>query len=148
MLNFIPKKKKKKSSGNSELRKWINKLDKCFSLYIRMRDSKKFHFKYFICPTCHRVLPIEKADCSHYFSRRHMNTRFDEDNCMAECAFDNRFNSEHLLGLGEGIKARIGEQRFLLLRAKAHTTKKYSVAELQILYKYYAALIIKMKEEM
>lgn len=153
MPNFIPKKtgkeqKPRKRSPRSEKKKWIDKCDKVFSLYIRMRDSKQFHFRYFRCPTCGRILPIDKADNSHYFSRRHMNTRFDEDNCCAECNFDNRFNSEHLVNLGESVKRRIGEQRFALLRVKANTPKNYSVWELMAVYKYYAALIIKMKEEM
>lgn len=123
------------------------KLDKEFSLYIRLRDSKPFGYKYFKCPTCGRVLPFEKADCSHYFSRRSMATRFDEDNCMAECSFDNRFNAEHLHKLREAVIRRIGEKRFQILEWKHNQTKKWSDFELQELIKYYKALNKKMLEE-
>lgn len=123
------------------------KLDKEFSLYIRLRDSKPFGYKYFKCPTCGRVLPFEKADCSHYFSRRSMATRFDEDNCMAECSYDNRFNSEHLHKLRESLIARIGEKRFQILEWKHNQTKKWSDFELQELIKYYKALNKKMLSE-
>lgn len=112
-----------------------------------MRDSKQYGFQAFRCPTCGKILSFEKADCSHYFSRRHMNTRFDEDNAVAECAYDNRFNSEHLVELGEHIKKRIGEQRFALLRVKANTTRKWSAWELEQLYKYYMKEVEKMKKE-
>lgn len=138
---------KKGKSKKSDTRKFIEKLDKIFSLYIRLRDSKPYGYKYFRCPTCGRVLPFEKGDCSHYFSRRHMSTRFDEDNAVIECSYDNRFNSDHLVELGEFIKKRIGEQRFALLRIKAHETRKWSSWELEQLCKYYSKEVEKMKKE-
>lgn len=123
------------------------KLDKEFSLYIRLRDSRQYGYRYFKCPTCGRILPFEKADCSHYFSRRSNATRFDEDNCMAECAYDNRFNSEHLHKLREAVIARIGEQRFQLLEWKHNQTKKWTDYELKELIKYYKMLNNKMLAE-
>ena len=64
----------------------IKKLDKVLSQYIRLRDSKAFGFKAFICISCGQVKPYEKADCGHYWSRKHMATRFSELNCHAECS--------------------------------------------------------------
>lgn len=43
---------------------------------------------------------------------------------------------------------RIGEQKVQALEAQKYTSKKWSVEELQEMYRYYAALVIKMKEEM
>lgn len=137
----------KKASGARKKPDIKGKLDKVFSLYIRLRDSRPFGYKYFKCPTCGRVLPFEKADCSHYFSRRSNATRFDEDNCMAECSYDNRFNSEHLHKLREALIARIGEQRFQILEWKHNQSKKWSDFELQELIKYYKALNKKMLSE-
>lgn len=125
----------------------VSKLDKVFSRYIRLRDSKAYGFKYFKCPTCGRILPFEQADCSHYFSRRSNATRFDEDNCMAECRFDNRFNAEHLHKLREALVQRIGEKRFQILEWKHNQTKKWSDFELKEMIKYYQALVEKMLEE-
>lgn len=123
------------------------KLDKVFSLYIRLRDSKPFGYKYFKCPTCGRILPFEQADCSHYFSRKSNATRFDEDNCVAECRYDNRFNAEHLHKLRETLILRIGEKRFQILEWKHNQSQKYSDFELQELIKYYQALNKKMLAE-
>lgn len=136
-----PKKKAKKKPD------YIKKLDAVFSMYIRLRDSKPYGYKYFKCPTCGRVLPFEQADCSHYFSRRSNSTRFDEDNCMAECRYDNRFNAEHLHKMREALIKKLGEERFQLLEWKHNQSKKWSEFELKALIKYYQQLIDEMKSE-
>lgn len=167
-------KRKKKKGGRSELQKWIAKLDKVMSLYVRMRDSKEFHFRYFRCISCGQVKPIEQGDCGHYVSRTHMALRFDTRNMNCECRHCNRFSADHLIGyrrnlvmkLGrqsfrdkhpgvtifstESVKEcqRLGEQQVLLLEMMKNQTRKWSVFELQELYKYYSALILKMKEEL
>ena len=61
----------------------VAKLDKVFSRYIRLRDCMPNG--YFRCISCGQIKPYEQADCGHYHSRRHMATRFDEDNAHAEC---------------------------------------------------------------
>ena len=123
------------------------KLDKVFSMYIRLRDSKQYGYKYFKCISCGKILPFEKADAGHYMSRRHNSTRFDEDNVHAECSYDNRFNAEHLDGFRDNLVKKIGQQRFDLLRAKANTTKSYSELEYKALIKYYTTLVKKMQSE-
>ena len=125
----------------------IKELDKVFSLFIRLRDSRAYGFRYFKCPTCGRILPFEEADCSHYYSRVNMNTRYCEDNCVAECAFDNRFNSSHLIAMGDYLKSKLGEQRYQLLRLKANTHKKWECWELEQMIKYYKARIEQLKTE-
>ena len=137
------KQRKKRPKSQKTL---IKELDKWFSLYIRLRDSKPFGFKYFKCPTCGRVLPFEQADCSHYYGRMHMNTRYDEDNTCAECSYCNRFDSSHLIALGDYLKRKLGEQRYQLLRVKANIHKKWECWELEQLIKYYKARIEQIKE--
>lgn len=166
---FNKGKGKKPKKKKSELRTWTEKLDKVISLYVRMRDSRYFHYKYFRCISCGRVLPIDQADCGHYHSRTHMSLRFDTRNCNAECRRCNRFSSDHLIGyrknlirklgllsykqkhpnipaIEEEVK-RLGEQQLDMMDVEKHQTKKWSVFELQKLYQYYSALILKMKEE-
>ena len=63
----------------------IKKLDKYFALYIRLRDVMPSG--YFRCISCGRIKPFEEGDCGHFHSRIHMATRFDEDNCNAECRY-------------------------------------------------------------
>lgn len=161
---------KKQRRKKSELQTWVNKLDRLLSLYVRMRDSREFGYTHFRCISCGRILPIDQADCGHYHSRVNMSLRFDTRNCNAECRRCNRMSSDHLIGyrknlvmkLGmlvfkqrfpndiprmEEVK-RLGEQQLDLMDVEKHQAKKWSVFELQQLYQYYAALILKMKEEM
>ena len=101
----------------------------------------------FRCISCGKIKPIEQADAGHYHSRRHMSTRFDEDNVNAECRFCNRFSADHIIGYRENLIKKIGEQRFLLLEVKAHEMKKWSHFELEQLIKYYKALGDKLSKE-
>lgn len=158
---------KKKKGNKSELRKWVDKLDKVVSLYVRMRDSEEFHFKYFRCISCGRILPIEKADCGHYMSRRHMSLRFDTRNVNAECSACNRFSSDHLVGYRQNLIIKLGKQAYLakttnaslnlaevkklglqqveLLELMSKQPRKWSVFELQQLYVYFSKEILRMR---
>ena len=173
-MPYYIKRKKKSGSGRSELQKWIAKLDKVISLYVRMRDSKEFHYRYFRCISCGQLKPIDQADCGHYVSRTHMSLRFDTRNVNAECRACNRFSADHLIGYRANLVMRLGkrsfkekypniligapgtvelvkklgEQQVRLLELQKNETRRWSVWELQELYKYYSGLILKMKEEM
>ena len=63
----------------------IAKLDRLFANYIKKRDSGGG--EYFKCISCGQVKPIKNADCGHYFSRRHIATRWDENNAHCECSY-------------------------------------------------------------
>ena len=136
------KPKKKASPSLSTL---VDRLDTVFSRYIRLRDAMPSGM--FRCISCGKIKPIEQADAGHYHSRRHMSTRFDEDNVNAECRFCNRFSADHIIGYRENLIKKIGEQRFLLLEVKAHETHKWSAFELEQLTKYYRALANKLQHE-
>ena len=92
------------------------KLDKEFSLYIRLRDSMPNG--YFRCISCGEIKPFEQADCGHYINRQHMNTRYDEMNCNAQCR-----------------------------KAKKNQTRRYSDFEYTELIKYYKSLNAKLRKE-
>ena len=136
------KPKKKSSPSLSTL---VDRLDTVFSRYIRLRDAMSSGM--FRCISCGKIKPIEQADCGHFHSRTHMSTRFDEDNCHAECRYCNRFSADHIIGYRENLIKKIGEQRFMLLDIKAHETKKWSHFELEQLAKYYRALAYKLQKE-
>lgn len=123
------------------------KLDKVFSLYIRLRDSKPFGYKFFKCISCGEIKPFEKGDCGHFWSRKNMSLRYSELNCSCECSFCNRFKADHLIGYEKNLIAKIGKQKFDMLVIQVHQTKKYSDFELQELIKYYQALNKKMLAE-
>ena len=123
------------------------KLDKVFSLYIRLRDSKPFNYRFFKCISCGEIKPFEQADCGHFHSRRHLSTRFDEDNAHAECRACNRFSADHLINYEKNLIAKIGQQKFDLLKVKAAGTSKMSDFEYEPLIKYYKALNKKLRKE-
>ena len=116
------------------------KLDKEFSLFIRLRDSKQFGHKAIKCISCGQVKPFEQADAGHYFSRTHLSTRFDELNVHAECRHCNRFKADHLEGFRENLIKKIGQQNFDLLKWKHAQNHKMSDFEYEQLIKYYKAL--------
>lgn len=135
---------KKKRSAPS-LPTLVNRLDNVFSKYIRLRDVMPNGM--FRCISCGKIKPISQADCGHYHSRTHMSTRFDEDNCHAECRFCNRFSADHIIGYRENLVKKIGEQRFALLEVKARESKKWSHFELEQLAKYYRARVEMLSKE-
>ena len=143
MPYYIKRKRSEKKSPS--LSALVERLDKVFSKYIRLRDAMPSGL--FRCISCGKIKPIGQADCGHFHSRTHMSTRFDEDNCHAECRYCNRFSADHLIGYRENLIRKIGEQRFLLLEVKAHETRKWSHFELEQLVKYYKALVEKLQKE-
>lgn len=152
-MPYYMKQKKKDTSNKPKVRSktqpslttLIDKLDTVFSRYIRLRDAMPSGM--FRCISCGKIKPIDQADCGHFHSRIHMSTRFDEDNCNAECRFCNRFSADHLIGYRENLIKKIGQQRFLLLEVRAHETKKWSSFELEQLIKYYRALVQKLEKD-
>lgn len=121
------------------------KLDKEFSLFIRLRDAMSNGF--FRCISCGQIKRFEQADCGHYINRQHMSTRFDEMNCNAQCRKCNRFMEGNIQGYRQGLITKYGEQRVLLLEAKKNQTRKYSDFEYKELIKYYKALNAKLRKE-
>lgn len=149
-MPYYIKRKKKTSPSESKRpkkksqRTLINKLDKVFSLYIRLRDAMPSG--YVRCISCGQIKKFEDVDCGHFFSRTHMATRFDEDNCHAECAYCNRFKADHLIDYQKNLIRKIGHTRFNLLEAKAHSTKHYTDFELQALIDFYKQEVEKLRE--
>lgn len=125
----------------------IAKLDKVFSLFIRLRDSREFKYRAFRCISCGQVKPFEQADCGHFYSRRHMATRFDEENCHAECRACNRFSADHLIAYRENLIRKIGTQHYDLLTMRHAGMRKWSAFELERLIAYYTVLVEKMMKE-
>ena len=123
----------------------VAKLDKVFSRYIRLRDCMPNG--YFRCISCGQIKPYAQADCGHFHSRRHMATRFDEDNAHAECRACNRFSADHLIQYEKNLKAKIGQLRFDKLAWRASQSKKWTDFELIELTKYYKDLGDKLSKE-
>ena len=76
-----------------------------------------------------------------------MNTRYDEMNCNAQCRKCNRFMEGNIQGYRQGLVAKYGEQKVLLLEAKKNQTRRYSDFEYTELIKYYKSLNAKLRKE-
>lgn len=113
----------------------VKKLDRVFALYIRLRDAMPNG--YVRCISCGNIKSFEEVDCGHYHSRVHMGTRFDEENCNAECQYCNRFSADHLDKYAINLVKKIGQSRFDMLRVKAKTPKHYMDFELEQMIKHY-----------
>ena len=122
------------------------KLDRIFSEYIRLRDSKPFGYKYFRCISCGQVKPFEQMDCGHFIGRTHMSTRFDEQNCHGECRYCNRMSADHMIYYQRNLEVKIGRDKVEMLIARGKQTKKWSAWELEVLIKYYTERVKEMKQ--
>lgn len=127
----------KKSTRRSK----VEKLDKVFSKYIRLRDSKPYGFKAFTCISCGRTLSYDQADCGHYINRSHMGLRFSEMNCNAQCRHCNRFSEGNNSGYRQGLVRKYGEEKVLLLESSKNQITKYSEFEIDAFIKHYAKLV-------
>ncbi len=142
------KKSTLRNKGKSDRSKLIDRLDRVFSEYIRLRDSFKtqsgFYFK---CISCGQIKPYEDADCGHYVNRGHMSTRFSEDNCHAQCRSCNRFDEGNIYNYRRGLVAKIGEGRVLLLEGQKHAACKLGEFELKAMIEEYKKKVKLLKEE-
>lgn len=130
-------KKKKSSEDKPKVKKpnYADQLDKIFSLYIRLRDAMPNGMVK--CISCGKIVPFTQVDCGHFYSRIHTATRWDEDNCNAECRYCNRMSAEHLIGYRANLVKKIGQQRVDFLEVKAHQTVKRDDFVMQLLIKEY-----------
>ena len=122
------------------------KLDTQFSLFIRARDAMPNG--YAKCISCGKIHFWRELQCGHYMSRRYMSTRFDEDNCHAQCVACNMFNQGNIQGYRRGLLEKIGEKRINLIEVKAMSmTRQYSDLEYKELIKYYKLRTEKLRKE-
>lgn len=123
----------------------VKKLDRLFSLYIRLRDAMPNG--YVRCISCGKIKTFDDVDCGHFYSRTHMATRFDEDNCNAECKFCNRFSADHLIAYQANLIRKIGISRFEKLGLKAKSTCHWLDSELEDRIKYYSQKVNELSRE-
>lgn len=142
-MYYLKKKKKEKKTEKAprankpSVATLVKKLDKEFSLFIRLRDSREFGYKAFRCISCGQKKPFEEADCGHFIGRTHMSVRFDELDCNAECRACNRFSSDHIIYYQKNLEKKIGKDKLDQLIARGHQTKKWTAWELEILITHY-----------
>lgn len=117
----------------------IVKLDKVFSLYIRLRDKGK-------CFTCGVVKDYREMDAGHFISRRHNITRWNEQNVQAQCTYCNRFQHGNLAEYTVRLQNKYGIEAVRKLLAQKRITKKFIPEELENLIAHYKAEVVKLSQ--
>ena len=100
----------------------LSPLDKLFSQYIRMRAIDRVHG----CERCGAwKADYKQLQCAHLISRWHKSIRWDEDAALGLCGGCHLWidhEEEEKLDLRQRA---IGEDRVLLLKARARTPARY-----------------------
>ena len=122
----------------STRKKLIEKLDKVFSQYIRLREAKNGNSE---CFTCGKVDHWKRLQNGHFMSRKHLSTRWDETNCQVQCAGCNvfRYGEQYKFSVGLDTKYGSGTAESMLLKSKE--TSKIDNIELETKIKYYQDLV-------
>ena len=94
------------------------------------------------CCTCGVVKHWSELDCGHYISRSVFRTRFDPNNCDAQCVECNRMHNGRKAKHRTHLKRRIGLKNLELLeaRAKRSDLERMSVESLLNIMKLYRQL--------
>lgn len=124
--------KRKRKPSESTLK---DKLDRVFSVYIRLRDAN--NDGYIRCISCGKIVHWKESDCGHFVNRSHMGTRFSERNCNAQCRKCNRFDEGNNIGYTRGLIKKHGIKVINDLEVKKHTFSKMSEFDYEISIDYY-----------
>jgi len=132
------------------MKKTISKLkkelDTIFSIYIRLRSANEYGMVQ--CFTCGVVRHYKDGmQNGHFQSRKHMATRFDEENCQNQCIKCNMFSQGEQFKFGLNLDAKYGEGTAEELEHLARTTLKISRVEYEQQIRYYKLIVENLKEE-
>jgi len=120
-------------------------LDSWFSKYIRLRDANDMGVAQ--CFTCGKVDHYKKLQNGHFQSRRHHNTRWDENNCQVQCVKCNLFLQGMQWQFGLKLDAKYG----LGTAEELEFMSKVNVKMMRIDYvekiSYYKDLVNKIKKK-
>jgi 5-methylcytosine-specific restriction endonuclease McrA len=111
-------------------------LDRIFSLYIRLRD-------HFICCTCGKT-GEEGMQCGHYIPRGNMNTRWDEDNCNAQCVGCNVFRKGNMDEYALFMVKKHGDGILEEMKKRKNTIRQWTNSEIEEQIKIYKEKVNKL----
>jgi hypothetical protein len=109
----------------------VKKLDSVFSIYIRRRYAVNDIAK---CVTCGKEDNWRSLQCGHFMSRKHLSTRWNEDNCQVQCAGCNVFRYGEQYKFSLYLGNNLSEELHILSKQ----IRKFTDVELQELIEHYA----------
>lgn len=122
----------KKAKTHAKLKK---ELDKVYSQYIRWAyadDSGMVE-----CYTCGVVKHVKEMHNGHFQSRKHLSTRWHENNCRPQCPKCNLFDEGQKWIYGNKLVAELGRDAVDEIVALSHKSVKYSKSDLEYLIEVY-----------
>lgn len=131
---FSPKPKniKKVLTPFKELEK---KLDKILPRFTKQRDSNEMDEVE--CISCPKVGNKGEFENGHYYKRSLRSVRWDDLNNNQQCIRCNRELDGNVAEYRKGLIRRYGLEEVELLDSRAATPMKYSVIDLEEMYKYF-----------
>ena len=123
--------KKKSTLTVPKLKK---KLDRLFSKYIKLRDGGEDYFK---CISCQRTKPLNQFNAGHYWSRRFMSTRYNEQNVYGQCIYCNMHLKGNIQGYTTGLLKKYGKEILQHLEIKKNNISNLGKFELTVLIDEY-----------
>lgn len=129
----------KKTTANDE------KLWDIFSIYIRLRDANKNGM--ITCVTSGRVVHWKDSDAGHFISRRHLSTKFDEQNVHAQSRHDNRFQYGRQFEYAKFIDKKYGIGTADKLLVKSRMICKRGQFEIDTMSDFYKKEVDRIKTE-
>lgn len=140
-------KKSTKRGSTTYRRKLIERLDKVFSQYIRLKYALPGSGICF-CISCHRPHHWTDIQNGHYMSRRYMATRWSVDNCRPQCVACNIFNQGNIQAYRRSLVAEMGEQKVNMVEVMARTAvAKYGHFELEAMIDFYTGEVKRIRQE-
>lgn len=122
-----------------------DKLWRAFSVFIRLRDADSNG--YCRCITSGKLVHWSECDAGHFISRRHMATKYDEQNVHAQGRGDNRFRSGEQLIYAKAIDKKYGAGTADRILARSRGTRKFEQFEIDALTKHYQEEAARLKKE-
>jgi len=121
----------------------INSADKHFSKFVRLRDTVKIidGVPYCKCVTCSKIAPVKEMTNGHFVKRNRTATRFNEQNCHAQCISCNSFEDGREYKHAKEIDKKYGSgtadklQALGAARGARSKLEKYRLKEIADKYK-------------
>ena len=123
----------------------MEKLDKIFSEFTRLRDADSNGYVHCYC--CGYSIAWTNSQAMHFMNRRHLGTRFNEINVKAGCQVCNMHHNGNLEAFEQHLIRDYGEEvidRLTMLKNTIHS--KYDI-DIEEKTKYYAEKVKQLKKE-
>jgi len=120
-------------------------LDKWFSLYIRLRSATSEGMCQ--CFTSGRLYHYSKIHAGHFMSRRHLATRWNEQNVQCQSPADNLFGQGEQFKFGLNLDSKYGDGCAEELQFLSRTTIKMTRVDYEEKITYYKSLVENLKKE-